>query len=306
MRGRILLGSMWILAGAAGATAQIPRTAQPGVPPIEMSTTVMPSPERAQMRVAAVEARVTTGRPYLAEATTEFVHVLSDGNKIVRKTIVRVFRDGEGRTRREELGADGAVKSISIYDPVAHVSYVLDPATHTARKSVLRIVYPEPMAQKIQVEREASARMAGKIVVSPVELPAAETAEDLRKRQTEIVARGGGGGVLGAMPRAGEDTRKESLGQKMIDGVMAEGTRMTTVIPAGSIGNQQEIVATSEQWFSPDLEIFLMTTHRDPRSGETSYSLSNIVRAEPPAGTFDIPADYTIKESSYMRQPAAR
>jgi len=62
----------------------------------------------------------------------------------------------------------------------------------------------------------------------------------------------------------------------------------------------------SEQWFSPDLEILLMTRHRDPRTGETSYTLSSIVRAEPAAGTFDVPADYTIRESSYMRQPAPR
>lgn len=303
MTGRTLIGCMLALASAAAASAQ---TSQPAAAPVEMATMVAPSPARAQMRVAAVEARVITGRPYSAEATTEFVQVLGDGNKIVRKTTVRIFRDGEGRTRREELAADGSVKSISIYDPVAHVSYVLDPATRTARKAAVRVVFPEPMAQKVQIEREAAARIPGKIIVAPAELPAAETAEGMRKREIEIVARGGESTIVGAMPRSAEDARKESLGQKLIDGVIAEGTKTTTVIPAGSIGNQQEIVATSEQWFSLDLEIFLMTKHSDPRSGETTYSLSNIMRAEPRAGTFDVPADYTIKESSYMRQPAAR
>ena len=97
---------------------------------------------------------------------------------------------------------------------------------------------------------------------------------------------------------------EESLGQKMIDGVFADGKRVTTVLPAGSIGNQQPITVLSEQWFAPDLEILVMTKHSDPRTGETIYSLSNITRGEPAANLFDVPADYTIQDSSYIRTPA--
>ena len=39
----------------------------------------------------AVEARITTGRPYSAEATTEFTQVLGDGNRIARKVTVRIY-----------------------------------------------------------------------------------------------------------------------------------------------------------------------------------------------------------------------
>jgi hypothetical protein len=49
-----------------------------------------------------------------------------------------------------------------------------------------------------------------------------------------------------------------------------------------------------------------MTKHSDPRTGETIYSLSNITRGEPAAGLFDVPPDYTIQDSSYIRTPAAR
>ena len=62
----------------------------------------------------------------------------------------------------------------------------------------------------------------------------------------------------------------------------------------------------SEQWFAPDLEILVMTKHSDPRTGETLYSLSNITRGEPAANLFDVPADYTIQDSSYIRTPASR
>ena len=253
-----------------------------------------------------VESRITTGRPYSAEATTEFVQVLGDGNKIVRRSTVRIYRDGEGRTRREELAPDGTVKSISIYDPVAHVSYVLDPSTRTARRSPIRFVYPaKAMADKVGAEREAAARVAGKIEVAPEPLPAQAASEDIRKRQTELVVRAAGVGASQPAMKVQRDAREESLGQTVIDGVPADGKRVTTVLPAGAIGNQQAITVSSEQWFSPDLEILLMTRHADPRSGETSYTLSNITRGEPAAGLFDVSSDYTIQES-LIRTPALR
>ena len=100
-----------------------------------------------------------------------------------------------------------------------------------------------------------------------------------------------------------QDAKEESLGQKLVEGVMADGKRVTTVLPAGAIGNQQPITVLTEQWFSPDLEILVMTRHSDPRSGDTTYTVANIVRAEPQGSLFDVPADYTIVGSPY-KMPA--
>ena len=274
-------------------------------------TVAYDSQSMAPARAATVvETRITTGRPYTAEATTEFVQVLGDGNKITRKAVVRIYRDGEGRTRREELGTDGAVKSISIYDPVAHTSYVLDPATRTARKSAVRVMLPATLTdedkRKVEMmyrtEMDARGRAGGRVaLVAPGEPLAPAVAEEMRKRMVETVVAAPGAG-RGAVKADG--VNEESLGQKMFEGVPADGKRVTTVLPAGSIGNQQPITVLSEQWFAPDLEILVMTRHSDPRTGETSYSLSNITRGEPAAGLFDVPPDYTIQGSSYMRSPA--
>src|SRR5262249_41683095 len=82
------------------------------------------------------------GAPYSAQAVNESTQTLSDGNRIVNKSTSSIYRDSEGRTRREQTlrafgpfaaGAD-APQTISIIDPVAGVSYVLDPRTHIARK----------------------------------------------------------------------------------------------------------------------------------------------------------------------------
>ena len=95
---------------------------------------------------------------------------------------------------------------------------------------------------------------------------------------------------------------REDLGQQSIEGVSATGTRTTSTIAAGAIGNLQPIKVVSEQWFSPDLQLLVMTKHSDPRTGDTTYRLQGVVRAEPDRSLFTLPADYTLKESG-IRQP---
>jgi hypothetical protein len=96
---------------------------------------------------------------------------------------------------------------------------------------------------------------------------------------------------------------QENLGQQDVEGVSATGTRTITTFPTGAIGNLQPLKVVSEQWFSPDLQVLVMTKHIDPRSGETTYRLQNIVRAEPDRSLFSVPADYSLKPSD-IRQPA--
>jgi hypothetical protein len=88
------------------------------------------------------DGKVVKGAPYSGEAVTETTRTLGDGNHIKHKTTASVYRDGEGRTRREqELGAVGPwvipgepQQTVFINDPVTGVNYILDPRTHTARK----------------------------------------------------------------------------------------------------------------------------------------------------------------------------
>src|SRR4030095_14150935 len=86
------------------------------------------------------------GAPYAAEAVTESTQTLSDGNRIQHKSTAGVYRDSEGRTRREQtLGAIGpwavsgdAPQTIFIDDIVVGVHYILNPKDRTARKIVLK------------------------------------------------------------------------------------------------------------------------------------------------------------------------
>jgi hypothetical protein len=73
------------------------------------------------------------------------------------------------------------------------------------------------------------------------------------------------------------------------------GTRTTTTIPAGEIGNQAPIHIVSERWYSPELRVVVASRRSDPRFGETNYRLENLVRSEPPAELFQVPGDFTIE-----------
>ena len=50
----------------------------------------------------------------------------------------------------------------------------------------------------------------------------------------------------------------------------------------------------------------VMTSHSDPRSGETVYKLTNISRANPARSLFEPPPDYTITNSGAGRGRGAR
>jgi hypothetical protein len=273
--------------------------------------------ERAKV---AVESRVTPGAPYSAEAITESLQVLSDGNRISRKTTTRIYRDSEGRTRREQLSPAGHPQSVSISDPVAGTTFILSPSDRTASRTNVMLRMPSIATATTAAgsvytvrTREAGSSAGG----------SEPSADAKRKREAETLAVSGASpGVhagtavypaVGAVAVAGEAgvftfapggvTNKEDLGQQTIEGVIATGTRTTTTIPPGSIGNEQPIVIVSEQWFSPDLQVLIMTKHSDPRTGETSYRLTNVVQTEPARSLFEVPGDYTIEESGIRRQP---
>jgi len=245
----------------------------------------------------AVEARVTPGRPYSADAITESTQTLADGNRIARKSVMRIYRDSEGRTRREQLNDSGMVESVSIVDPVAHTSFVLQPQTRTAYSEGGGMIGPpikiEPDKSRAELaERAKTERGRGE--------PDRQSEQSVALPRSAAPMPGGRGRIGGP-----GETQREDLGTQNVEGIAATGTRTTTTIAAGAIGNLQPIKIVSEQWFSADLQVLVLTKHSDPRSGETTYRLANIVRAEPDRSLFTVPPDYTIKGPG-MREPAMK
>ena len=89
-------------------------------------------------------------------------------------------------------------------------------------------------------------------------------------------------------------TKTEQLGKQTVEGVECEGTRVVTTLPAGAIGNERPIETVKETWYSPELQLMILSKRSDPRFGESTYRVTNIARYEPDAEHFQIPSDYKI------------
>ena len=91
--------------------------------------------------------------------------------------------------------------------------------------------------------------------------------------------------------------RTENLGEEMILGFRAHGTRVITTVPAGEIGNDRSIDIVSEQWYSPDLELVMRSMHRDPWGGEFATTVTRISQGEQAAHLFIVPAKYKVMDA---------
>ena len=270
-----------------------------------------PPPPGANFVFMASESfggKIVKGASYSAEAVTETIQTLGDGNRIVNKFTSSQYRDSEGRTRREQsfkgLGVLGSgeepLKTIFIHDPVAGVTYSLDSRTHIAHKSapftfeLSRKAGPGVTtadAQTFEFKLGHGGAAGGGNVIMTAPLGAAPEAA----RVPHSVIEGSSTYVFRTTKGPNSNEKKEDLGKQIIEGVEATGTRTTITIPAGEIGNERPIEIVSERWYSPELQLVVMTRHSDPRMGETTYKLTNINRTEPAKSLFEVPADYTIK-----------
>ena len=217
--------------------------------------------------------KVVTGVPFSAVAVQETNQTLSDGNRISRKSQVNLFRDSQGRIRKEvtisglgPLAASGQPKSfVVINDPVADANFVLHPETKVAEMG--------------HAHRGMKGAMSGAFEGK------------WQARQQEEIASG--------------NLKKEDLGTQTIAGVNAQGTRLTRTIPAGQIGNEKPILIVHETWVSNDLQMVVMSKRSNPWSGETTYKLTNIQRTEPAAALFAVPSDFTMKAGQPMGRHGA-
>lgn len=244
------------------------------------------------------EGEPVKNAPYSAEAITESTQTLADGNRIRRENRSLIYRDSQGRTRREEsinaLGpwaTDKQQKTIFINDPVAGTHYVLNPNDKTGAQ------LPVPMlADHIEM------KMAdGEAVTKTVNRTVIRTQGGVGSGVGNGIGKSPGPAMMTTaisavrMPFSGE-TKEEDLGTRSIEGVTAAGTKMTTTIPAKDMGAERDIVITFERWHSAELGVDVLTKRSDPRVGETNYRLTNINRTEPLPSLFAPPADFEIKQ----------
>jgi len=252
--------------------------------------------------------------PYSATVIHESVQTLADGNRIVQKTTGTTARDSQGRTRNDAslpmvggLAPSGGPHLTFISDPVAQTSYTLNMDEKTAHSMPGRAMAfsassagagtigsgptwvadgpPPPPAAVGSIQAGAAGPVTIRLDTDKEQAEAAATLTmSLDRPKIELDKEQGG-------------TRTEDLGTQVVEGVTAQGVRTTRTISAGEIGNEKPIEIVTEVWTSLDLKTVILSKRSDPRFGEQTFRLTNIVRAEPDPALFTVPADFKVDKA---------
>jgi TonB family protein len=211
--------------------------------------------------------------PFTGEMVCESILTRNDGSFKQAKHTTRYYRDGAGRIRREILlEIDGEIlkHQFEVIDHFGGQNFTLYPQNRTVIKS------SSPIRSLAEV---------------PVE------------SKTLIFECGSGNEFLiSSKGYAYPGGKIESLGTRVIEGVEAEGTRFTLIIPTGKINNEIPVEAGYERWYSRELQLDVMIKMSDPRGMKSTGRLINIKRGEPDAALFEIPPDYSLQPPNHLDQ----
>jgi hypothetical protein len=215
-----------------------------------------------------VPGKVVAGAPYSAQAVTQFTQTLANGDHVQRTMTASIARDSQGRTR-----VDRSISSVGALSAGAGV-HARAIVIHDVVAGVSYALNP---STRTGSSMQIRTRPAG-----------SEQARDRRAASANSAA-----------------AKTEDLGTQVIQGVSAQGTRVTRVIAAGQEGNEKEIDIVTETWRSADLQVIVQSKTSDPRFGETTYQLTGLNRTEPDPALFTT-AGYTITAGRAFRAPAAQ
>jgi hypothetical protein len=276
---------------------------------------------------APLGAQALEGNPMMAEFVTESHQTAKDGASITCSTNSVIYRDSQGRVRREShllvpgLPSGVTAKFITIDDRRQGFGWVLDPQALVAHRYRLNDADPSYVAR---LSAQGSGQLlppAGKGSADSGENATAKSAAEsrrwlprafstppvaLRQEAPEAMSSGppesgvapaeenGFNGVRRPFVAAPNPVRTENLGEQMILGYRTFGTRVITTLQPGETGNDAPIDIVSEQWFSPELGLVMRSLHRDPWGGEFTTTVASVRRGEQPSQLFSVPADYTL------------
>ncbi|HLK21795.1 MAG TPA: hypothetical protein VKT81_22755 [Bryobacteraceae bacterium] len=204
--------------------------------------------------------KTVTGSPYTAQAVSQFTQTLADGSHIQRSTNSSIARDSAGRVRREE-----SVGALTGATEAPKAIFIHDPVGGSSY--VL-----DPASKIARVSQPRNFRIG-------------ENAEGPNSVHQRV-----------EHSRSAAEVKTEDLGTQNMEGLTVTGKRFTRTIAAGQIGNEHQLQIVTEVWYSPDLQTTVMSTTNDPRTGVSTYKLTNVSRAEPDASLFQVPADYKVEQ----------
>jgi hypothetical protein len=215
------------------------------------------------------------GKPFRAEFHCHDVRTLTDGTQIKDEHSGVEARDSRGRTYVEQTFNQNSPVSVVVSDSTAGTTtaWFIAPKNETGSRQ-------EPN-QNVSFQKIAKVWHFPSAAAQPP-ISAAEMKQEVQNAMCPA--------------RQGDGLTCEDLGTRTFAGVVAYGMLQHQTVPTGQFGNDRPFVITYERWYSPEMRLLLAETTNDPRNGEHTMEVENIEWGEPPAGLFEIPAGYTVRE----------
>ena len=219
-----------------------------------------------QVHIDGIWVTPVAGAPFTATVQIVSHAKLPDGTEHIVKTENHIARSGSGRIRNERCA--------------------LVPASFNGKPRLISAHIYDPNT-RISIFTDSATHIARQTVLpQPPRTPA--------------------GQVPPAQQRTPPGVAETPLGDQTLDGVPLTGKRKTRIIPADRSGTGQPVTITDDYWYSPDLSIYLIIRHDDPRTGEQLVAVTHIERGEPAAELLTVPDDYkVVDETPPPRTPVA-
>ena len=227
-------------------------------------------------------AKPVSGAPYSAEEVSEASQVSADGTRSSEsQTLRKLYRDSKGRRRIERslyVGPQNpALPLIEITDFVAGYHYTLDLQNRIAYRSAApKEDAPAADTQQPQEPPVATAAPDGSVKMYTPLRHAPQIQQDVPKEP-----------AFATRPGSAAGPHVDHLGTQTIDGVVAEGTRYTNILPNGA--------ATAETWMSTELKIVILSKTTNAGGEDHVIKLKSLSRTEPDPNLFQVPPGYTVR-----------
>jgi hypothetical protein len=262
MRGLILLLMTGALVSPVASWAQEENPSAPGAPQTVQKNVVRPRLEDGGVNemMESIVVPEKPQAPFTMVLETEWIRVLADGGTITSVNKRRIARDASGRVYQERwflVPKNGNVESQMTTIQIA------DPKTHQlyncflfgAKKNLCELLNFEPSSVAVN------------------------TAEK---------------NVAGDLPDNQGSFAHEFLGRQFISGVETLGVRDSTTYNPGVFGNDRKVTVERELWYSPQLELNLLSVRNDPRTGKQTFTARDVVLGDPDPALFGIPPGFQV------------
>ena len=206
--------------------------------------------------------------PFTLTLETEWERWLNDGGTITTANKRRIARDAEGRIYQERwLLAPKNTK----YESVMTTIQIADPIAHTAISCFVRD--PKKRCQLVTYT------------------PSPDTVFNFQGPASGQFADGSG------------DIARVDLGKQLVSGVEATGTRITVHYRAGAFGNSRPMTIEREFWYAAPLGFNLLSKRSDPRFGSQTFTVTNLILADPDPKLFELPEGFTVVDERRTAPP---